>query len=325
MSRKYTLSICIPTYNREVFLKRLLESIVTQKWFTEEVCIVINDWPSRDDTTEMVGEYQKKYKNIFYSRNEVAVWMLPAILESIDMSNWQYTWLFGSDDFMQEDALENMLNLIRSHSPALLLSNRLNVHTTEEASLYRDKELHFLSFHGFSELSEYIGLPEESKYQDKWNYLTFMSVFCFNTEYYRQSKQYTEGAILDIEGLKKHYFNYIVILFSQLSSERWICIIESPRLVFCQSANTSWEPNHKINQDIKMLMNLLKRSYALTPGCIRIFRRMYLESFIYWTLLYNLQRIPVIDTIMKKLMQNSLVKKIYYSLTRILSWSRSST
>jgi len=43
MSQKI-LSLCIPTYNREEQLKRLLDSIVTQKWFTDEVEIVIADW-----------------------------------------------------------------------------------------------------------------------------------------------------------------------------------------------------------------------------------------------------------------------------------------
>ncbi len=321
MQHKYLLAICIPTYNREVYLKRLLDSIVTQKWFTDEICIIINDWPSKDNTTEMISEYQAKYGNIYYSRNDIAVWMLPAILESIEMSTGRYTWLFGSDDFMHSDALEIITETIKKQEPTLILSNRLNVNITEEASDYIENNSQILTFNWFSNFSEYFWVDDASKYQDKWNYLTFMSVFCFETEYYRQSLEYTQNSIIDMAALKKHYFNYIVILFSRLSVERVICIIEKPRLVFCQSANTSWEPNHKINQDIKMLMDYLKKNYSLTPWCIKIFKRMYFESFLYGTILYKLQKIHLFKIIMKRLTQNNTVKKIYYTLTKIVSWT----
>jgi abequosyltransferase len=57
------LSICIPTYNREKYLRRLLDSIVFQKEFidTNDVEIVIADNASTDSTEELVNEYTKKY------------------------------------------------------------------------------------------------------------------------------------------------------------------------------------------------------------------------------------------------------------------------
>ena len=87
--KKPILSICIPTYNRENYLKKLLDSIVVQKDFieTNDVEIVINDGPSRDNTEELVREYQEKYKGkIRYFRNTIAVGMCPALLEVISFS-----------------------------------------------------------------------------------------------------------------------------------------------------------------------------------------------------------------------------------------------
>jgi hypothetical protein len=103
----------------------------------------------------MVGEYMKKYKNISYSQNIQAVGMLPAILESIDMSNGRYTWLFGSDDFMQEDALEIVLKNIKNQSPTLILANRLNVTSIEDARAYVETQKKILSFQGFSDFAIY--------------------------------------------------------------------------------------------------------------------------------------------------------------------------
>lgn len=67
---KPLLSICIPTYNRSKYLKKSLDSIVTQNEFLDgTVEIVISDNASTDDTEEIVKPYLEKFANISYSRN----------------------------------------------------------------------------------------------------------------------------------------------------------------------------------------------------------------------------------------------------------------
>ncbi|HCY21253.1 TPA: hypothetical protein DIC40_05395 [Patescibacteria group bacterium] len=76
MSKTKLLSICIPTYNREPYLKQLLDSIVSQKAFSEtnDVEIVIDDGPSKDNTQQLVKDYQNKYPGkIRYFRNDKAI------------------------------------------------------------------------------------------------------------------------------------------------------------------------------------------------------------------------------------------------------------
>ena len=62
---KTRLSICIPTYNREPFLRELLNSIVEQANPTD-VQIAISDNASSDKTKELVDEFKKIYSNIVY-------------------------------------------------------------------------------------------------------------------------------------------------------------------------------------------------------------------------------------------------------------------
>ena len=276
------LCITIPSYNRESHLKKLLESIITQEGFGEDVSIVINDGPSTDNTTKMVAEFQQKYNNIIYTQNKKAVGMLPAILESINMSNGKYTWLFGSDDFMHKDALKITLDIIKNNSPTLILSNRTIFENPKDLEIKDTQEVKTLFFKGFSDFWIYLWMSEEEKYSDKQNYLTFMSVFCFDTQYYKESLQYVNKSVCKITDLEKHYFNYIVVLFSRLFVTKIICIIESPRLVFCQSGNTSRQRNNKINKDWKMLMDYLQGTYPISQNCKKLFRRIHLESFIFW-------------------------------------------
>jgi len=84
------LSICIPAYNREKYLKRLIDSIICQQDFinTNDIEIVIDDGPSKDNTKEMVEMYQKRYPGkIRYYRNNQAIGMCPAFLEAMSFSN----------------------------------------------------------------------------------------------------------------------------------------------------------------------------------------------------------------------------------------------
>ena len=318
----YTLCITIPTYNREKYLQRLLESIVTQEWFTDEVSIIINDGPSKDNTTQMVADYQKKYQNITYTRNDIAVGMLPAILESIDISNGRYTRLFGSDDFMQEDALKITLDIIKDNSPTLILSNRTTFTRIDECDIQKTKNVKSLYFNWFSDFWTYFGLNEEEKYQDKRNYLTFMSVFCFDSNYYKEMLEYVKVNVCSLDELKKHYFNYIVILFAQLFADKVICIVERPRLVFCQWGNTSREPNKKINQDVKMLMDYLKNTYSLPLKCIKLFKRMYFDSYLFGNIIYKIQKIYIFWVIIKSLMRNKTAISVYTRLTKLVTGSK---
>ncbi len=290
-AKKYLLSICIPTYNREPYLKRLLDSIVSQEGFTDEVCIVINDWPSTDNTTEIVSSYQEKYDNVFYSKNSIAVWMLPAILESINMSKWEYTWLFWSDDFMQENALEIVINAIKKHSPKILLTNRFDVDNFEESRNYKNENQTVYSFQWFSDFWTYLWLEETAKFEDKHNYFTFMSVFCFNTNFYQSSLQFTQSNILDNVWLKKHYFNYILILFSKVFDSDIIWIIESPCLVFCQNNNHNRNHNKKISKDIKMLCNYIANNYALSTNAKKVLGRIRFRWYFMCNIVTPLKRL----------------------------------
>lgn len=70
MKNRPLVSICIPTYNRSIYLRQSLERYIVEKEFIDgKVEIVISDNASTDDTKMVVEEYIKKYKNIRYYRN----------------------------------------------------------------------------------------------------------------------------------------------------------------------------------------------------------------------------------------------------------------
>ena len=68
---KPLLSICIPTYNRDEYLVKTIESIICQEEFkNKKVEIVVSDNASVDDTERIVKRYESQHENIHYYRND---------------------------------------------------------------------------------------------------------------------------------------------------------------------------------------------------------------------------------------------------------------
>lgn len=119
------LSICIPTYNRSSFLKRTIESIITQESFNEEVEIVISDNSSTDSTNEKVAEYLNKYRNIRYNFNDINI-EDENFNKVLSLGSGEYLKLMNDTSILQPGALTKMiLNIkkFRELKPPLFFYN----------------------------------------------------------------------------------------------------------------------------------------------------------------------------------------------------------
>jgi len=111
-----TLSICIPTYNRANELSVCLDSICKQFELEPQlktaVEIVISDNASTDNTTEIVSEFQKRYPQIQYIRNENNVGFDRNVLNVVSHSHGEYCLTLGDDDAIFEGGIKEILDLI---------------------------------------------------------------------------------------------------------------------------------------------------------------------------------------------------------------------
>jgi len=100
------VSICIPTYNREVFLKKTIESIVGQTYKDYEIVIV--DDGSTDGTAEMIKRegYPVRY---FWQENSGDA---AARNKLIEVARGRYISFLDSDDLLPSDAIEKMVNAL---------------------------------------------------------------------------------------------------------------------------------------------------------------------------------------------------------------------
>lgn len=108
------LSIVIPTYNRSVFLKEELESIIPNIFqYRSEIEIVVSDNASTDNTGEMIADVAKKYDfPIQYSKLEQGIYFEDNFERAVNLSKGKYVQLAGDDDIMAPFFYQTLIELI---------------------------------------------------------------------------------------------------------------------------------------------------------------------------------------------------------------------
>lgn len=118
MTRRPLLSICIPTYNREGFLRECLASIQAEGLY-DQFEIVVSDNASTDQTLNVLEEFRHRLplrwtvqdSNIGPDRNFDAV---------VAFAEGEYCWLLGSDDVAEPDAVARLLKALRRYQTDIL-------------------------------------------------------------------------------------------------------------------------------------------------------------------------------------------------------------
>lgn len=115
------LSVIIPVYNVEKYLKKCLDSIVNQSFKDLEV-LLIND-ESTDDSGKLCDAYAAKHNNIqvIHQKNQG---LSGARNTGILNAKGKYIWFIDSDDWIDENALEIIhTNLVNNDLEILSFSH----------------------------------------------------------------------------------------------------------------------------------------------------------------------------------------------------------
>lgn len=125
MTMGIRLSICIPTYNRELFLADTLESIITQldTDIRSSVEICISDNASTDNTEDLVEKYSEVHPHIVYHKWPQNMGADRNYLKVVEIAHGEFCWLFGSDDVMMPGAIKRVLTELETQ-PDIVLYER---------------------------------------------------------------------------------------------------------------------------------------------------------------------------------------------------------
>ena len=133
---KYKISIIIPVYNVDKYIKKCLDSIVEQTHKNLEIILI--DDGSSDNSGKICDEYSKKNKRIkiFHQKNSgVSV----ARNKGIDNATGDYIMFVDPDDWIELNACEKLLNKIKKDDLDILVFNfyKEYIHSSEKHKRYK--------------------------------------------------------------------------------------------------------------------------------------------------------------------------------------------
>jgi glycosyltransferase involved in cell wall biosynthesis len=111
ISKEVKVSIGLPTYNGEKYIKKTIESVLSQTYTNFQ--LIISDNASTDSTSTICKEYEKKDNRIIYIRHEEnrgAAFNWTFVLSKADY----FVWL-GDDDYWEPSFLEKNVTVLNSN------------------------------------------------------------------------------------------------------------------------------------------------------------------------------------------------------------------
>jgi glycosyltransferase involved in cell wall biosynthesis len=121
------LTIGIPTYNGQMFLSEVLESVIREAK-GKNVEVLVMDNASVDRTAEIAMDYQSRHPEIVrYARNDKNVGFDGNVDSIARYATGRFVWFLADDDYLLPGSVDHVLGIIRENPDlALIFANFSN-------------------------------------------------------------------------------------------------------------------------------------------------------------------------------------------------------
>lgn len=213
------LSICIATMNRASCIGETIENIIIQA--TDEVEIVVLDGGSKDNTTEVIRSYQKKYSRLNYCRQDSPNGVDQDFCRAVELAQGDYCWLMSDDDILKQGAIKAVLNEIKKNYGLIIVNAEVR-----ETSLNNVLETKILRFDADR---KYRPVDSEKFFVDVARYLSFIGCVVIKRKLWNERE-------------KKKYFGtefiHMGVIFQSLLTED-AAVIAQPYIAI-RAGNAQW-------------------------------------------------------------------------------------
>ncbi|MES2680315.1 MAG: glycosyltransferase [Bacteroidota bacterium] len=134
------ISICIPTFNGERYLKECLDSCVSQSFKDFEV--IVCDDGSNDNTQAIIEQYQKNYAFIKFHKNEKNIGLVGNWNRCLDLASGTWIKFLFQDDVMYPDCLQRFYDHTGKNSDLIVCKRNFILDkavTVEEREYYTNQ------------------------------------------------------------------------------------------------------------------------------------------------------------------------------------------
>jgi len=135
-----TLSLCIATFNRAMFLEETLECIASQS--EPDVEVVVLDGGSTDRTSDVVQKFRERIPHLRYERKGEPGGVDRDFDSAVSIASGEYCWLMADDDRLVPGALRAVLNRLSRRALSLLVVNA-GIYNEDFSSVLRARALDF--------------------------------------------------------------------------------------------------------------------------------------------------------------------------------------
>ena len=125
---KDLISVVIPVYKVEEYIKRCIDSIITQTY--ENLEIILVDDGSPDNCPKICDEYAKKDKRVKVIHKENGG-LSDARNAGIDIASGKYITFVDSDDYVTSDYVEYMYNILKKYDSQMATCQTLRVNSKD--------------------------------------------------------------------------------------------------------------------------------------------------------------------------------------------------
>lgn len=137
------LTVVIPCYNSEDYMDRAIESVLIG---SEDLEILIVDDGSRDNTSIIADEYEKKFPNIIHAIHKKNGGHGDAINIGLKYSKGMYFKVLDSDDWFDKESLEKVISVLKnsiasSQSVDMFITN----YVYENVNIHKEKSINYKS------------------------------------------------------------------------------------------------------------------------------------------------------------------------------------
>jgi glycosyltransferase involved in cell wall biosynthesis len=140
---KPLISVCIPVYDGQQFLRDCLDSVISQTFSNYEV--IICDDGSHDASVSIIEEYAKKHQQIKFSKNDRNLGLLGNWNKCVELANGTWIKFLFQDDLMNANCLEEMAKHTEANVELIVCKrNFLIEKPTDESKDYYERRVRTL-------------------------------------------------------------------------------------------------------------------------------------------------------------------------------------
>lgn len=99
--------------------------------------ILVSDNCSNDDTPEVCARWAHRWAGFRYRRHPETLPMGRSVMSAIEMSDAEYTWLAGDDDYLQPGGLRAAAELVSRRTPSAIVVRSIEVPSADFVALDR--------------------------------------------------------------------------------------------------------------------------------------------------------------------------------------------